>query len=214
MGKKTYSTGVIFIIILFLLSAFVAWSQYFRLFLRKETVNIHLFPKQIDEWTSEELTITEDEYAILETRNALARSYQHPSGKEVYLLLVYSQYNRKVSHPPEVCLTGSGVSILSREVKPVLTDKKNQMVPVNRLLLKQGLTRSLSYYWFKVGDQWTASYWRQQILIALKTLTGQTASSALIRLSIQIKDSDQDTFEQDLQGFIQSILPELQQYLP
>jgi len=69
-------------------------------------------------------------------------------------------------------------------------------------------------YWFKVGDEFTASYGRQQILIALKSLMGKPSSSALIRISTVIKDSDVDSAEKLLQDFAKLIIPHLEKYLP
>jgi len=179
-------------------------------------VNIHQFPKEIGEWSSLELPITEEEYAILETRNAFARKYYTDDGKEVFLLIVYSQNNRKVSHPPEICYTGSGVTILSntRDSFAAQSPKvRGSAVFVNKLQLELKSTQQISFYWFKVGDTFTTNYWKQQALIALKTLSGRPASSALIRVSSTI-EKEHDRAISSLKEFCSTITPQLFEYLP
>ena len=53
------------------------WEAYSRIGIESMAEQ---FPKEIDGWTSEELTITDDEYAILETRNAFIREYTNAAG--------------------------------------------------------------------------------------------------------------------------------------
>ena len=204
----------IFIIALFVLAGMASWYLYFKKYEQQDTVNIHNFPQQIGEWTSQELTITEEEYAILETRNAFTRRYTHPeNGTQVDLLIVYSQNNRKVSHPPEICYTGSGATIL-RHDQAVLPVSETGGVTANRLVMDLNDREYLSYYWFKVGDSYTPNYWKQQILIALKTLTAKPASSALIRMSILVPNDDQQQTEEEVKNFTRVMFPLLATYLP
>lgn len=199
---------------LFLVAGVVSWTLFFKEYRQKDTVNIHLFPQVIGGWTATELPITEDEYAILETRNAFARQYTHPDGRTVYLLIVYSQNNRKVSHPPEVCYTGNGVTITSKKVAGLDLPAPYSTLKVNQLVLEQKGLQQVSNYWFKVGDVFTPSYWQQQFLIALKTLAGQPASSALIRMSANSEGNNQESAKQILEDFIRLIVPHLMEYLP
>ena len=212
---KTSDKSYILILLLFILSGVISWALYFKVYRQKDTIDIHQFPKTIGDWTSQDLLITDQEYAILETRNAFARRYFTPDGKEVYLLIVYSQNNRKVSHPPEICYTGSGVTILGsyRDSFSVNTNNSQPLVVnVNKLLLEQRDFKQISFYWFKVGNSFTTNYWKQQGLVALKTFLGKSASSALIRVSSTVKDSEQKALS-DLKEFSQQIMPFLFTYL-
>lgn len=204
----------IFIIGLFVLAGMASWYLYFKKYEQKDTVNIHNFPREIGEWTSEELKITDEEYAILETRNAFTRRYTHPgSGVQVDLLIVYSQNNRKVSHPPEICYTGNGATILHNE-QAALPVSESRTVTANRLVMDLNDREYLSYYWFKVGDSYTPNYWKQQILIALKTLSAKPASSALIRMSIVSAGDDHQKTEEEVKKFTRVMFPLLAAYLP
>jgi len=212
MKKIKYSYWII--IALLMLSGIYSWKVYFKQYVQEDKVSIHIFPKVLKTWTAKEIKITDDEYDILETRNAFVRKYFTNEEREVYLFIVYSENNRKVSHPPEVCYAGSGVSIVNRVQDTVNTGTGSEKLAVNKLILEQGDTQQLLMYWFKVGNTYTASYWKQQLLIALKSFLGQPASSALIRISSTIKNNDIVQARKNLNDFAQLILPEVDQYLP
>lgn len=192
-------------------SCLISWNLYFKEYVQKDTVSIHKFPKTIGEWTAEEVPISDEEYAILETRNAFNRRYTTPSGKAVYLFIVYSQNNRKVSHPPEICYTGGGVSVLSNKVLTLPADINLQ---VNELQLEKNQYQQVAYYWFKVGNSFIVNYWKQQLMIAFKTLISQPASSAMIRVSSTMNRESPQEAASVQEEFIRQILPLVPQYLP
>jgi len=201
------------ILFLLIVACVMSWNFYFKDYIQQDTVNIHVFPKEIGGWTSEELTITDDEYAILETRNAFIRKYSSDDGKEVYFFTVYSQNNRKVSHPPEICYTGGGITVLDNQEANIKVND-DVMIPARKLSLEQGRFEHVAYYWFKVGDSFTSNYWEQQIKIALNTFLGKNSSSALIRLSVVVENGNMAEAEENIQEFAKLILPGLKEYLP
>lgn len=211
MPKLTFKTFLIFALILF--SGAVAWNTYLSTYLAEDTVDIHLFPKTINDWTSEEIPISEGDYAILETRNAFVRNYRNTQGEEVMLFIIYSENNRKVSHPPELCYTGGGITIVDKSVKPLQFDDNTTLMATKLDMDQKGL-RQHAYYWFKVGDTYTHSYWTQQFLIATKSLLGQNASSALIRVSSVLDTKNPAMATESITTFTQLIKPLLLKYLP
>ncbi|MBI3618018.1 MAG: EpsI family protein [Candidatus Omnitrophica bacterium] len=216
MKNKTYDKNHILIIALMLISAAISWHLYFKVYSQKDTVSIHAFPQTIAGWSAEEIMISQQDKAILETDNVFVRRYTNPRGEAAYLFIVYSQNNRKVSHPPEVCYTGSGATILSNVHDSFSADSSAlKDIKVNRVTVEQGRERQIFFYWFKVGDTFTPNYWKQQGLIALKSFLGQPSSSALIRISISAKKEEDDAnATQKLKDFGRMILPYLQKYLP
>lgn len=211
---KMKNSKFYFLLAFLLISCIISWNLYFSVYQQEDTVDINLFPKQISNWSSDELIITEDEYAILETRNAFARRYFNDQGQEVQLFIVYSQNNRKVSHPPEICYTGNGISVINHDFDRIEDHDTGKTIKSNKLLLEQHNIQQISYYWFKVGDSFTPNYWKQQGLIALKTLIGRPSSSALIRISTFVKNNDVDQANSDIKAFASRILSELPKYLP
>lgn len=212
---KKLEKNYFIIILLFIISAAISWQLYFKVYSQKDTVSIHAFPRTIAGWNAEEIMITPQDKAILETENVFVRRYTNPQGEEVYLFIVYSQNNRKVSHPPEVCYTGSGATIVNNVHDSFSSDSSIGDVKVNRVTVEQGRERQIFFYWFKVGGAFTPNYWKQQGLIALKSFLGQPSSSALIRISIPVrKEEDDASATQKLKDFGRMILPLIYKHLP
>ncbi|MDE1921613.1 MAG: EpsI family protein [Candidatus Omnitrophica bacterium] len=201
------------ILVCFIIAALASWKFYFDITNQKDTVDIHQFPKTIAGWTSKELPISDKDKAILETTNVFARQYTNPQGKSVFLFIVYSQHNRKVSHPPEICYTGSGVDIDQDTHAVIPVDFKHLKIRTNRLLLQVGDFKQYAYYWFKVGDSFTPDYWKQQILIAFNALLGRDVGSALIRISVNV-NSNKEAAIANVKEFTNLITPLLFKYLP
>lgn len=199
---------------LLILAGLISWAGFLRQYSQRDTVSIHLFPKNIGEWTSREIPISGHDYEILETRNAFCRIYRSAQGDEVTLFIVYSQNNRKVAHPPEICYTGSGAAILAETQINFGLGQENGYFRVDRFASEQGGRKLLTYYWFKVGNTFTPNYWKQQMLIALKTLLGRPAGSAMIRLSVESDEPETVKSDRIVQNFIRLILPAVKQYLP
>jgi len=88
-----------------------------------------------------------------------------------------------------------------------------RLVQTNKLLLEYGDTQQVAHYWFKVGNEYTSNYWKQQFLIVYKTLLAQNSSSALIRISATVQDGNQKAAEDDLKAFAWLILPIIPNHL-
>jgi len=211
---KKLDRKFIFVLLLLSLSGFVSWNYYFKVYRQEDQVNIHLFPTSVGDWISEEIPITEDDYAILETRNAFTRKYKTPEGQSVNLFIVYSESNRKVSHPPEICYLGSGISVIDNTHSLITSEDQKEVIKANRLLLEHGRFHQVAYYWFKVGDTFVSNYWKQQVMIVFNTLLGRPSSSALIRVSTTIRDHDIAKADEGVQSFTRGIIPHLYNFLP
>lgn len=213
MQKK--SDQFVLICVTLIVTAIISWFLYFKQAVEKDTVDINQFPRTIGTWTSADLPITKDEFAILETNNAFVRLYTNSiDNSKVYLYLVYSQTNRKVAHPPEICYTGSGFSIVEDVRDTIPVQYKNLVINANRLYMNKGNFTQIAYYWFKVGDQFTSNYWKQQILIAFYTILGRHPSSALIRVSAYVPANHINKTIISIKYFINLIAPDLFTYLP
>ena len=167
------------------------------------------FPKEIGEWKGTDLPIEENVYEILETRNLFIRDYKNAKGESVYLYIVYSEDNRKVSHPPEVCFLGSGATVVDKsslELTPTITASK--------LLIEDAKTRSIVAYWFKAGNLNTNQYIKQQLKTVFDRIAGKRTSSALIRLSTDIKNDLHNDAISLLKSFASQIEPLITNYVP
>lgn len=208
MKKRT-----IFVFIIFTAAAAISWPLYFYNYAATDTVNIHEFPMSIGDWTAEEIPIPDKDYEILETRNAFTRMFTHKDGGQIMLYMIYSQHNRRVAHPPEICYTGGGATIITKYPYDI-PYKKDRPLTVNRILIDDVSHQQLMHYWFKIGDSYTPSYWQQQFLIGLKTLLKKTSSSAMIRITTVIEDDDEKKATKLINSFAADILPIIPKYLP
>ncbi len=167
------------------------------------------FPKTIGNWIGTDIPLSERDYQILETKNLFIRDYKDPKGNSVYLYLIYSEDNRKVSHPPEVCYMGSGVTITDKA--PVqITDS----IKATKMTVEKVDSRQLVVYWYKAGGLNTDKYLKQQIKIVTDRMLGKRTSGALIRVSTDIKNDKQDTALALIKSFCAEIEPLLAKYIP
>lgn len=211
----TFRSKTIALQIVLLFSVVMSFNLFFRTSHKEDTISIDAFPKTIGTWISQELPISKEDLSILETKNAFVRRYTNSQGGgEVYLFLVYSQHNRKVAHPPEICYLGSGVSITENVHDPITVEYKNLTISTNRLKLLRKKLEHIAFYWFKVGDKFTSNYWEQQLLIALNTILGQPKGSALVRISADVNSADQGEAIRNIKSFANLITPSLFKYLP
>jgi EpsI family protein len=171
-------------------------------------VDIASFPKQIDGWTSQEVPLKKRVYDLLETDNLIMRNYTNAAGQMVNLYIIYSQTNRKVAHPPELCLQGDGATITQKKAV-TLTDA----ITATELLLDQDGGHEVTLYWYKAGPKYTNNFVQQQLDMSLKILFGKKTSIAMIRLIAQYKGDEKEALTM-LRSFTASIEPLLQQYLP
>lgn len=211
---KSEDKNFIIMAVLLGLAGLLAGYLSFKDFRQTDTVSVKDFPRSVGPWVSEDIPLSKQDLAILETDNAFVRKYKNPNGEEVYLYIVYSQTNHKVTHPPEICYTGSGVSILEKTHDFIPVSYKNLDIKANRFLLQDNQLYQMSFYWFKVGNIFTSNYWKEQILVAFNALLGKKQGSALIRISADIVNKDKGRAIKEIKEFTGLIVPQLFAYLP
>jgi EpsI family protein len=172
-------------------------------------IKVDAFPKAIGEWTGTDIALSERDYEILETRNLFVREYKNLQGDSVYLYLIYSEDNRKVSHPPEVCLLGGGLTIVDK--KPV---QITNSIKATKLLVEKANSRQVMVYWYKAGDFNTDTYLSQQLKIVLGRMLGKRTPGAMIRVFTDIKDNNEARATDLIKSFTAQIEPLLAKYTP
>ena len=141
-------------------------------------------PLQIGEWMGEDTPPDEDTYRILETRNIFSRLYRNPSGETVHLLLVGSNKDRRVAHPPEVCYTSSHYTITdSKENLTTVSGKELRVKEFTAQDQRDATHQEKVLYLYKVGKQFTTNYYAQQFQFAWDQLARKESQVLLIRLS-------------------------------
>ncbi|MBU2541254.1 MAG: EpsI family protein [Candidatus Omnitrophica bacterium] len=172
-------------------------------------IKVSDFPKEFGEWTSTDIPISENDYAILETRNLFVREYKNKQGQSVYLYLIYSEDNRKVSHPPEICLLGSGMTIVEKD-----SIQLTSPIKAMKLIVEKEKIPQMYIYWFKAGNVYTDNYIKQQMKIVIDRMLGKRTAGAMIRISTDLKTNDKEEAFKLLKSFSNEISPLLAKYIP
>ena len=121
-------------------------------------------PLQFGEWQGKDIKLEERVYEILETRNVLSRIYENPKGEKVDLMLVGSQRDRRVAHPPEVCYVGSNFDIIDTKERDVeLQGKKIRVKEFVARDRKNPTYKENVLYVYRAGDVFTTNYYAQQL---------------------------------------------------
>jgi EpsI family protein len=206
MNNKTF---IVVLIILIVVAVFSIISYLPSKFDDANPVRISNFPKVIGEWTSQDVPLDKRVYDLLETDNLIMRDYTNKKGDTINLYIIYSQSNRKVSHPPEICLQGDGAIVVEKSsvrISPAITAAK--------LILEKKDFQEAAFYWYKAGNTFTSEYLRQQLTTAVDRMFGKKTSVALIRVIAQIKNKDRDSAFSQITSFSRAIEPLLHKNAP
>lgn len=206
MNNKTF---IIVTVILILVSAVAIKSFVPPKMDAAAGIKVANFPMQVGSWVATEVPVSEKEYQILETKNLFVRNYKDNNGNSLYLYVVYSEDNRKVSHPPEVCLMGSGITVVDKTSVQV-----TERIRGTKLIVEKGNIREAVVYWFKAGNLYTDKYLRQQFKVVLDRILGKRTSGALIRVSAEIINNKPEVAFNIIKGFSRQIEPLLDRYAP
>ncbi|MCL2701269.1 MAG: EpsI family protein [Phycisphaerae bacterium] len=170
------------------------------------------------EYDSYDIELSVLEQVILETKDYLCRRYfvKNDSGlagtRTVDFSIVFSQDNRRGTHPPDLCLEGGGLNIIHKQNLIVSNVPGRGDVPC-RELVTSGLDSLYVLYTYKCGHEYTNSFWKQQWVIWFNGLLDRNASGALIRVVIPLRDMDADQARQQAVAFMREGVPHLDRNL-
>ena len=200
---KGNAVGFLTVVVLLMVSSFFSLNLYFQQRSAHDRLDIHTFPYVIEEWKGKDLEITQKEYDILETRNLISREYVDSSGGKVYLFIIYSETNRRVFHPPEVCMMGGGVKIVDK--RSAVINSSGYKFSVNKLYTQKDSYRGMALYCYKAGNLYTDNFYLQQAFFALNQLLGKHKGGATIRVSMSINKDEQISFESLKEFMIEAV---------
>ncbi len=180
--------GFVVLVIMLIGAATVSLGLFNREMKAKDKLGVHTFPMKVGQWQGRELPITEKEYEILETRNLISREYTNRAGEKLYLLIIYSEMNRSVFHPPEVCMIGSGLCITDKQVDKFDVGKRT--FTTNKLFAEKGAFKEIILNTYKAGNMYTANFYSQQSRLAFSQMFGRSVPGATLRVSMAtVKDT-------------------------
>jgi EpsI family protein len=167
-----------------------------------------------DVYTHEERKLSKIELQILETEDYLYWRYSAPRQTAVDFCVIFSADNRKGIHPPDLCLEGSGQSIVYKGEVAVSDVPGRGAVVCREIVVQKGKWSEYFLYVYKCGDTYTSSFWKQQGTIFLNGLLSRNSSGALIRLSTVVDAEGLEAARDKLKAFVREGLPLLDRALP
>jgi EpsI family protein len=163
---------------------------------------------------SQDLTLDDKTLAILQTNDYLYRRFFDTASRmPVDLLIVFSPNNRKGTHPPEVCLEGSGEEVISKRLQTINVAGVGAMT-MRELITSRDQRQTYHLYVYKSGDSYTASYLQQQFTIFWNGLRSRNASGALIRVTVPIEGEGVDAARALTDAVTEVLMAEIDQRLP
>jgi len=162
---------------------------------------------------SYDMEMDEQTLTILETRDYLFRRYVRAGAPPTDFCIVFSEDNRKGTHPPDLCLEGGGQDIIAKADRTLDGVEGRGCIPCRELIVQSGRRNYYHLYTYRCGDTYTPSFWEQQLSIFLNGLFNGNASGALIRVSTPIID-DVDAARQRAGRLLAVAVPYLDRNLP
>lgn len=186
MNKNTVFFWII--ILMLIITSVFSINLFIKKRLERDSLDITVFPYEVGSHKGEDIKITEKEYEILETRNLIMREYTNDRQEKISIFIIYSETNRSIIHPPEVCLLGSGVDIEAKTTDTL--DLGDRSLRINRMYTKKGSQKDLILYTYKSGDFYTDSFYLQQISFAYNQLLNRNKGGAIIRVSTPLAPNE------------------------
>lgn len=206
MNNKNFLIIVAILVIASIIN-FIFYSKPYS----EESASIKMsdFPMTIGEWSSQDILLSERVYKLLETTNLIMKNYKNQNGESINLYIIYSQDNRKVTHPPEICLQGEGGTITNKTPIQITSSIK-----ATKLIIEKGISKDLVVYWYKAGKLNTNNYLRQQLKQVFSRLSNGDASVAMIRILTAVDGRGEDAALERIKAFCNIIEPLLNKYVP
>lgn len=170
--------------------------------------DFHKIPMDIDGWVGSEGRFDEQTYKLLPSCSLLVRYYEHQDYPTVDLAIVYGT-DLGDFHQPEYCLQGQGLAIIDKK-KVTITTKEGSF-PAVGLITESDAGRRAFVFWFGGSGNTSTFLGNFKIRLFLDRLRiRKIRPSAMIRLSTEVTDTDQDATDR-LAKFIEGIYPYLKQ---
>ncbi|MDY0872560.1 VPLPA-CTERM-specific exosortase XrtD [Dongia rigui] len=177
-----------------------------------------LFPREIGAWQGVEAPVDADSLRALNASDHLSVNFARNDGALINTWIAYysSQYSGNAAHSPLVCMPGGGWQIEQAGVTTlnVSRDGATTAIPVNRIIIAQGNTRQLVYYWFVEGGAIETNEYRAKARLFANAVMENRRDGALVRFVAPISGTDIAAVDAQMQSFIAELLPVLPTYLP
>ena len=178
---------------------------------------LQAFPRQMQEWSGEDLPLSADALEVLGPGEFLSRTYRSASlAPPIDLFVAYypSQRSGDTIHSPQNCLPGAGWSTLQKD-RIYIPAGDGKVLIANRYVVGMGMERVLVLYWYQAHGRTTPSEYRAKIYLVEDSIKLDRSDGAMIRIATSIPHSS-DEFQAETRAveFARAILPTLDSYIP
>jgi EpsI family protein len=138
-------------------SIFAYWSGYARVSRELQSAPFDQLPKQIGEWTAEDLSIPGQVEEMLTYDRACFRRYRNQYGNAIYVWAIYWQASTAIRgyHHPDICFPNRGWTATRKGREPLEFDQ-GQAASLTVRHFERGRDRQRVYYWTQEGRRvWT-----------------------------------------------------------
>jgi len=178
-------------------------------------VDLEKLPLAIGSWHGQDFPVDERIKNILQTDYILSRDYTNQEKKHVFLSVVYYPDNKIGFHNPESCNTGTGSSLVKKDVQSLKikrSDALSEDLRVNKLLMEGAKGDKIILYFFVSGDYMTCDYLKFRLHMMKQQMGFRRPSGAQIQIHGNI-DSDPESTVSTMEDFIKDLAPLLPDYL-
>ncbi|MBV9572719.1 MAG: EpsI family protein [Acidobacteriales bacterium] len=176
------------------------------------------FPRDLGDWTSIDIPISQDVLEVLGPGDFLLRAFRKEGVIEpdVTLFLAYfpSQRAGDTIHSPKNCLPGAGWSPVESSRIPVSFPGRPEFI-VNRYVIAKGQERQLVLYWYWAHDRAVASeYWAKYYLVR-DAIRLNRSDGSLIRVVTPLDSGETvDHAQSRLLSLAANVVSVIDQYVP
>ena len=172
-------------------------------------------PLTLGEWTgTPEPPFDDETLRVLGADEYVNRTYvddaRHAGGINLYVAYYASQRQGDAIHSPMNCLPGTGWQPVSRGRLRI--DGAAAPFEANRVLVQKGRERQLVLYWYEGRGRRVASEYASKLYLSADAVRLNRTDGALVRLSIPVTTSEQDT-ERRVLAFAAALNPALERTL-
>jgi EpsI family protein len=175
------------------------------------------FPMQIGEWKGAREDMEQQFLDVLKFSDYIMVNYTDQGGRTVNFYVAYYQDQRKGEsiHSPETCLPGNGWEFAEAGNVIIPAGGGISSMKINRAFMVKDNERELVYYWFPQRGRTLTNLYQLKIYTFWDSLTKQRTDGALVRIITPVLQSEKlSDAETRLQGFVQEIVPVLDEYVP
>lgn len=217
LGGLSPASGAWVLVFIVGLTAVIAPVLAARTEIPVERESLLHFPSKLDGWVGKESRLPSATEAVAGASEYYYGDFKHETTQDVvnvYISYYVTQRTGKIPHSPKVCIPGDGWNIDS--IDPViLTGKSGLKITANRLLIRKGDVKIITYYWLKQGRNAYTDELLARINLVRSSLVDRRTDGALVRLVTQVKPTEAvSDADARLAKYAQPFLDTLPRYVP